>query len=350
MDKFTVKASLAFEGIAGAPSQIVYLPEGTHTIHPENLGEPITLTVSKDILPAFQENLAARLAKPPRPYLDFDHKRGAASALPTSFEWVEGKGLVLNLEWTPKGKRSIEGKEFSYFSPEFIADLEAGVPIGLAARGPLGGLVNEPAFENIPRIAAKKTAASSNKPNKETMDANALVLAGVLTKSESESDNCVSVAAQRITDWKTKAGAADEAAQSVETLAADLKKTKDELVALQAKIKEAADARIESAIKAAREDGRIDEDQVEFWKTSLETQGDPAFAALEKLAAKNGHLRKDVVAAKSGHKAPSNPILDALSSNKDGKKAIDVISAAARKDPEAYERYRESLGLGVTAD
>jgi phage I-like protein len=54
---------------------------------------------------------------------------------------------------TGAGKAAIEGKDFSYLSPSFLID-DNGIPSGLPERGPLAALVNEPAFREIPRIAA----------------------------------------------------------------------------------------------------------------------------------------------------------------------------------------------------
>jgi hypothetical protein len=39
-------------------------------------------------------------------------------------------------------------KDFSYFSPTFLLD-DDGTPAGLPGRGPLGALVDEPAFGDV---------------------------------------------------------------------------------------------------------------------------------------------------------------------------------------------------------
>lgn len=50
-----------------------------------------------------------------------------------------------------------ESLKYSYFSPEFYLG-EDGMPADLPERGPLGALVNEPAFRSIPRIAASDSS------------------------------------------------------------------------------------------------------------------------------------------------------------------------------------------------
>ena len=137
---------------------IVFLPEGQHRISATVGGKPKTVDVSVDasVLAAFEEDLAKRQAANVRPFGGFDHRAGAASFIPKSFRYEEGVGLVLDVEWTAAGRSAIEGRDYSYFSPTFLLSA-AGVPYGLAPRGEVGSLVNDPAFEEIPRIAASHT-------------------------------------------------------------------------------------------------------------------------------------------------------------------------------------------------
>jgi hypothetical protein len=86
-----------------------------------------------------------------RPYIDFDHKGGPAAAIPIRFMWSDG--IRLEVEWTSAGRDAIAGRTYSYFSPELILG-DDDHPEALPAPGPIGALVNTPAFQRIQRLAA----------------------------------------------------------------------------------------------------------------------------------------------------------------------------------------------------
>ena len=134
---------------------IVYLPEGEHEISATVNGKPARrkVLVSEKVAAAFDRDLKARQSANVRPFGGFDHKSGPASLIPQAFRYESGLGLVLDVEWTEAGRKAIEGKDYSYFSPTFLLDKQ-GNPIGLPKRGAIGSLVNDPAFEEIQRIAA----------------------------------------------------------------------------------------------------------------------------------------------------------------------------------------------------
>ncbi|MCQ2439378.1 MAG: hypothetical protein MJ074_06425 [Oscillospiraceae bacterium] len=90
-----------------------------------------------------------------RPCGMFDHKAGKASFLPKRFWWLDGRGVMLDVEWTKAGREAVEGRDYSYFSPTF--KLRNGVVTGLDERVEIGSLVNSPAFESMERIAAART-------------------------------------------------------------------------------------------------------------------------------------------------------------------------------------------------
>jgi hypothetical protein len=144
---------------SSAPREVVFLPEGAHKIHAATNGKAkhSTVRVSAGRGPAIaarlQQDLARRQSANVRPWLDFEHKGGAAAALPKAFRYEPGRGVVLEVEWTDAGRRAIEGKDYSYFSPVFFLG-DDGEPDGLPEKGAIGALVNEPAFREIPRIAA----------------------------------------------------------------------------------------------------------------------------------------------------------------------------------------------------
>lgn len=150
---------LARDNSGVAPCEIVFIPEGSHTITPSVNGQAKTITVnlprSKGAQIAAQLNsvLARRLGENVRPHIGFDHQNGAAAAIPSGLVYRDGVGIVLQLDWTGKGRSAVEGRDYSYFSPAFLVDAN-NEPVGLPDKGEIGSLVNNPAFRNIPRIAA----------------------------------------------------------------------------------------------------------------------------------------------------------------------------------------------------
>lgn len=108
---------------SGEPNAIVYIPEGIHTIRPTVDGKAKTITVKmkpeegERIAASFQSQLEKIQAGNVRPFMDFDHQEGPASGLPKRFFYEKGKGLMLEVEWTGRGRQAIEGKDYSYFSP-----------------------------------------------------------------------------------------------------------------------------------------------------------------------------------------------------------------------------------------
>jgi len=142
-----------------APEEIVYIPDGEHAIHPRVNGQPQQITVripagrGAAVAAMLDSALQKRRAENVRPHVAFDHQTGRAAGIPESFRYVRGKGVLLKLAWTGSGQAAIRGRDYSYFSPAFLVD-EDGVPSGLPERGEIGSLVNEPAFREIPRIAA----------------------------------------------------------------------------------------------------------------------------------------------------------------------------------------------------
>jgi Mu-like prophage I protein len=144
--------------VASAPSVIQYMPAGRTTLTPSVNGSAKTITVN--VTPRTASKLQADLQKllqdnAPRPFIDFDHAGGQAAAIPRRFSWQEGQGVMLNLEWTSAGESAIAGRNYSYFSPCFLID-ETGDPSALPQTGAIGSLVNNPAFRNLARIAARQ--------------------------------------------------------------------------------------------------------------------------------------------------------------------------------------------------
>lgn len=320
---FEFNVPLAF---GDAPACIVYMPEGEHFIN-AFIGGRQKVIVDRSCLDGLQRDLALKLTQNVRPVCYFDHKTGPASFIPASFDYMDGVGVILKGEWTESGKKAVLGRDYSYFSPAFKLNMATCRPVGLEPDDiEVGSLVNDPAFENIARIAASKaklenftvlgpdaplnsdgedTDAVHNRTprgmrglkhnqtnNTNTIMYELLVKCGVLTKEEAASDNAGKIAEDKINNLKKKSEdgdkskteleAAKKKAEEAEKEAASCKAAKAKLDDTEAKLKAAEaelaevkaskaaliDAEIEAAIKA----GKIapeNEEAKEALKTAL---------------------------------------------------------------------------------
>lgn len=91
-----------------------------------------------------------------RPVILFDHKAGAAAAVPTGFEWDEKRGILLRVEWTQAGRTAVEGGNYGYISPAFKLAPQSESITGLQDGVEVGSLVNDPAFTRNECIAAAR--------------------------------------------------------------------------------------------------------------------------------------------------------------------------------------------------
>ncbi|MBB5351352.1 hypothetical protein HNR46_001588 [Haloferula luteola] len=338
-----------------APAEIVYFPEGTHTITPLVNGKAgrLTVKVSPDRGPSIaaklQQDLAERQRENVRPIFDFEHKNGAASAIPTGFRYEVGRGVIAAVDWTDSGRRAVEGRDFSYFSPEFLLNQETGEPTGLPKRGPLGGLVNDPAFREIPRIAAAN-AEHHFKSNQPDPMATALILAtcGLLSEKEAALETAETLARTRISAMrsdseKLKDVEAKLAASDKEN--ADLKKRLSDMEEADKKAKaKRAETAVEDAVKA----GRIapkDEATKSFWRNTIENGGETAVAALNAIPATHGADDIETpalkIAAGDGRSSVSEfeKRAEALISAKQATSLDEAYAQVAASNPRLYEDY-----------
>ena len=167
-----MKVEASFNQAVELKTSIVFIPEGEHSITPSVDGKPgaivskVAANRGEVIVEALNKSLKKRLSKNVRPIIDFDHAdTGPAAAIPTKFTYEQGVGVMLELDWTDAGTSAIEGRNYSYFSPVFNMDRNTGEPVGLASSGPVGALVNDPAFREIKRIAA----ANKSQPTETVM-------------------------------------------------------------------------------------------------------------------------------------------------------------------------------------
>lgn len=153
------RVPLTLGGPGQAPDWIMWMPGGEHTITASRAGRPLTLQmrVTPEDAARAQASLTRLLAGRQRPYFDFDHQSGPASAWPLEFAWraQPEPGIWARVEWSEAGRAAVAGKVYRAFSPKwFPTDTD---PAGVAAV-PLnaGGLVNDPAFEQIAPLWGKK--------------------------------------------------------------------------------------------------------------------------------------------------------------------------------------------------
>ena len=305
----------AFQSQLSEASAIVFLPEGTHQITASVGGKPKTLTVTVDdrVLASFSEDLARRQESNVRPFAGFDHKAGAASFIPQSFRYEPGVGLLLDVEWTSAGRAAIEGRDYSYFSPTFLVSKD-GIPTGLTTRGEVGSLVNDPAFEEIPRIAASHQTAQ--------IEMDHLIELG-LVEASCAPDQALETAKAALASLREAAAqvetveAANVAKKSAEDELADMKVKYNELEAankklmdeLATKASSAADVAIEEAVKA----GRIapqDDATKSFWRSSIIANPN-AVKALNAIPANPALSGKTVLAGRT-EEPPQGPELTGL--------------------------------------
>lgn len=145
-------------GDAAAPKWQMLFPLGTF----HNGGWPKEgITID----PAFCETMVANWKKRGNPALPVDYlHRGAFDDLPVDQQiasgWIENlearaDGLWAQVKWTPKARELIAADEYRFLSPEFHLkgiDAHTGKPQGPTLVG--AGLLNRPAFQEMPRVAA----------------------------------------------------------------------------------------------------------------------------------------------------------------------------------------------------
>jgi len=281
-----------------ALARVMYIPEGDHQIDCMVDKKPASITVSvppekgEEIAARLQARLDELLKSNVRPVFDFDHKgEGPASALPKKFLYVPGQGIMVDAEWTGAGRKAIENKDYSYFSPTFLRDAETGEPVDLPSSGPLGALVNDPAFREISRIAAKKEAVQTTTTQKSMIKS--LVKAGLLTEDEAKKDNAEEIAVEKLETMQGEAEKAKTAEETIKEQAKQIEELKKQLAAL----KEAeAEKEVEDAVTA----GRIapkDEETKKFWKEQIITAGQSAVHALKSIKPATDEIDKKIITA-----------------------------------------------------
>ncbi len=147
-----------------APEAVPYMPPGRSVITATVNGVPgeRTVWVDKSTAERLQADLvehlsAAAAGRRARPLIMFDHRAGAAAAVPVGFEWDDQRGVLLRVEWTAAGRAAVEGGDYGYISPAFRCERDTGLVAGLGkSTVEVGSLVNDPAFERNECIVAAR--------------------------------------------------------------------------------------------------------------------------------------------------------------------------------------------------
>lgn len=290
----------------GAPAEIVFIPEGSHKLTPKSHPKGISVNVPAEqgeaIAAAFNRDLAKRGNV--KAWFDFEHTRKfPASAYPTAFRYQAGVGVMAAVDWSQSGRTAVEGRDVRYFSPEFYIDKQ-GIPNGLPDRGPLGGLVTEPAFRDIPAIAA------------------------------SDSDPMTDLS-HTVTDLKTRLTAAETERDAL----------KAKVAAAEADAKKLAEARADDLVKAAIADGRIaaKDEKIQGFYRRLITAGDAdAEEALGNLKPQHADLERPIITARdAAGRSPEDRVTAAQAKARaelgDSAEFSHVWARAAELDPAAFE-------------
>lgn len=243
MSDFIVELNCKRGPVSLETNSLEYAPNGVHTITATANGEPAVLTV--DINEGIVEGLngqleqwieAAERGEASRPFVDFDHSGNAAAAIPKKFYWENG--LRLSVEWTQAGKEALEGRNYSYFSPELMIDRETGTITGLPPHGSIGSLVNAPAFQQIERLAA----ASHNQKQKIKMD-ELKELQEKLTAAEAKLSNSEKEIEKLQASVESVSAERDESVQRIES-------SVEEIKALNERVENLRKEKIEASIAA----------------------------------------------------------------------------------------------------
>jgi len=315
-----ISAALASQIGPEAPGEIIYIPEGEHTITPwvDGKAKEITVKVPAEkgvaIAATLQAALAERLKSNVRPWFDFWHKGEVAAGHPKSFRFGEimthtgpAKGIIVAVDWSGSGKKGIEDRDVSYLSPTFLMD-DDGTPSGLPSRGPLAALLNEPAFREIPRIAASDAAVRIETTTPPTMSK--LIFAALAISAAAE--NAETEAVSKITAMQAETTDKKKRIVELEAELADLKKAKD---AAEAKCADAAKLRADTLVKAAIADGRLlakDTEKQDKFRAKIEAGDTFAEEMLGQLPKLNEGLDKAIVTAADGKAVQAADINDDL--------------------------------------
>ena len=334
----------------GVPSEICYIPEGKRQIFPQSHPKGVWVNLPADqgqaIAARFDGQLQELLKANVKPWIDFEHTgRFPSAGRPTAFRYEPGVGLMCAMDWSRSGKEAIEGKDVNYFSPRVDID-ERGIPHALPKRGPLGGLVTEPAFRDMPAIAANHAEDTSNHPAMIQI----LASCGLLTANEAALEGAETLAASRVTALKANAEKIVTLEASLKTAEKDRdewkKKFEDSETAGKAEKEKRAKEKVEAAVAA----GKIapkDEDTRKYFTDRIVAGDSFAEKMLENLPKLHPGIDKPLVTAGAETKPPGGQngehafVAEArkLIAANQAKDEEEAFSLVASSKPDLYEDY-----------
>lgn len=167
--RFAGMPAVTAETAGGAlPARLMWMPGGVHEIACKQGTRSVRTFV--EVTPATarvaQQALEAHNAESlHRPHFDLAHKHEEASAWPLRFSWSDTPqpGVYADLEWSQAGLAAVAGRSYRTFSPQFYTDcfpftktVSSRTRPARVTDAPLnmGGLVNDPAFREMPPLFA----------------------------------------------------------------------------------------------------------------------------------------------------------------------------------------------------
>jgi phage I-like protein len=279
-------------------NEILFLPIGLHAITPISggIGRPIKVKVDAQSASVMQQQHSKLMAAGKRPYFDFNHEDGPASFWPEQFIWRSGEGVIARGEWSRRGKTAVEGKDFRAFSPVFHVDnkrAEAALVICKDTAEPnMGGLVNNPAFKDLPLWAKNAGStgsyAGATGDNGETADNMNTEEIAALRAKQQELEGKVAVleseAANNAEDQTIKAklgqGQAELKVMQLELANAEIQARTAQL---QSQVSDTNKKNAESEVKAAIQRGAVLPKDLNMQKELiLRATADPGFLSVIK--------------------------------------------------------------------
>lgn len=298
---------------APLPDSLEWMPAGDHVVHCTVDGEPAEVAVTCTDADAarldaqLQRQLAlASEGKASRPFIDFDHEGKEAAAIPVQFFWQDG--IRLKVEWTTEGAEALRGRSYSYFSPEFILGDDKH-PSELPEVGPIGALVNTPAFQDIERLAAARNKPEGEKASNQKGNTMEKLMAALAEAKL--------IPSAKLDDETATTQVKAALAKCAEDMGDEMKKKDDEIAALKASVaslQATVDAQLkasaEAMVKEAVDCGRIKDDATlkAKWVDSILKDKESAKAMLDAIqppTAQFGHQFKNTPAPKTDDGKPS---------------------------------------------
>jgi uncharacterized protein DUF6582/Mu-like prophage I protein len=260
------------------PGVIMFAPAGRHRIRPLVNGQPqeIDVEVDSNAVSILQADLTKRQQGKVRPIGAFDHKPGPASFIPKRFFWNDGEGVMLEVDWTGRGLRTIQGRDYSYFSPSFRWN--EGKIVGLPEKGEIGSLTNAPAFEEIRRIAASETPPGDPQPHNGDPAGNNNNMSQLLTQA---------VALGLVTEGSDEVRASTQLVTSITALQKRAETAEAQVVEFKQKEKQALEVAATAAIDTAITEGRLPgkNDKIKtFWVKAMLEDPDGTREAISAMA------------------------------------------------------------------